>query len=83
MCHNGGSCVDGINSYSCNCVTGYTGDHCETGKTLKFFISNSMFWPEVISKFGKRYAVLHKPKFHTNALLLIMTVYPFIAFQRH
>ena len=39
ICHNGGSCVDGINSYSCNCVTGYNGDHCETGKTLTFFIS--------------------------------------------
>ena len=38
-------------------------------------------WPEVISKFEKRYAVLNKPKFHTNALLL--TFYLFIAFQRH
>ena len=38
-CHNGGSCVDGINGYSCKCVTGYTGDHCETSKTLKVFVS--------------------------------------------
>ena len=34
-CCNGGSCVDGVNSYSCNCVAGYTGDHCETGKFKK------------------------------------------------
>ena len=46
-CHNGGSCVDGINSYSCNCATGYTGDYCETGKTFKVLIST---WPVVISK---------------------------------
>ena len=38
-CLNGGSCVDGINSYSCKCVTGYIGNHCETGETLTFFIS--------------------------------------------
>ncbi len=30
-CSNGGSCVDGVNSYSCNCLVGFTGDHCETG----------------------------------------------------
>ena len=29
-CQNGGTCVDGINSYSCNCNAGYTGDNCET-----------------------------------------------------
>ncbi|XP_022807283.1 von Willebrand factor D and EGF domain-containing protein-like isoform X1 [Stylophora pistillata] len=28
-CSNGGSCVDGINNYSCSCPAGYTGDHCE------------------------------------------------------
>ena len=31
QCQNGGTCVDGINSYSCNCVPGYAGDNCETG----------------------------------------------------
>lgn len=33
-CHNGGSCVDGVNSYSCNCLTGFTGDHCETSRVF-------------------------------------------------
>jgi len=28
-CSNGGSCVDGINNFSCNCKAGYTGDHCQ------------------------------------------------------
>lgn len=32
-CANGGSCVDGINKYRCDCAVGFTGDHCETGKT--------------------------------------------------
>ena len=31
-CANGGSCVDGVNTYSCNCAAGYTGDHCEDAK---------------------------------------------------
>ena len=31
-CQNGGTCVDGINGYTCNCVAGYTGTHCETGQ---------------------------------------------------
>ena len=30
-CNNGGSCVDGLSNYSCFCVAGYTGIHCETG----------------------------------------------------
>jgi len=29
-CQNGGSCEDGINSYTCTCVAGYTGHDCET-----------------------------------------------------
>ncbi|XP_038051060.1 protein eyes shut homolog isoform X2 [Patiria miniata] len=30
-CMNGGSCADGINSYVCTCVEGFTGNDCETG----------------------------------------------------
>ena len=33
-CANGASCVDGVNSYACSCVAGYTGDRCQTGKTI-------------------------------------------------
>jgi len=29
-CVNGGTCVDGINSYSCSCRAGYTGTNCAT-----------------------------------------------------
>ena len=33
-CANGGSCIDGINSYSCNCSVGFTGNRCETGMAV-------------------------------------------------
>ncbi|XP_030844962.1 mucin-like protein isoform X1 [Strongylocentrotus purpuratus] len=29
-CQNGGTCTDGLNSYTCACVLGYTGSMCET-----------------------------------------------------
>ena len=28
-CQNGGTCVDGFNSYTCNCDVGYRGVNCE------------------------------------------------------
>ena len=31
-CANGGSCVDGVNSYSCDCLAGFTGNYCNTGR---------------------------------------------------
>lgn len=29
-CQHGGICNDGLNSYTCNCMPGYTGNNCET-----------------------------------------------------
>ena len=34
-CSNGGSCVDGVNNYSCKCMPGFKGDRCQTGAFLK------------------------------------------------
>ena len=31
-CVNGGTCVDGVNLYSCTCPAGYVGNICETGR---------------------------------------------------
>lgn len=28
-CFHGGTCVDGVNSFSCQCRPGYTGAHCQ------------------------------------------------------
>ena len=30
-CQNGGTCTDGVNSYTCSCVEGYTGNNCLIG----------------------------------------------------
>ena len=29
ICKNGGTCVDGINTYTCHCTEGFTGVNCE------------------------------------------------------
>ena len=33
-CLNGGTCTDGVNGFTCACVTGYIGDECETSEWL-------------------------------------------------
>ena len=33
-CMNGATCTDAVNSYTCACVAGYTGSHCENGGIL-------------------------------------------------
>ena len=33
-CMNNGTCIDEVNSYSCECMPGYTGSTCETGMRL-------------------------------------------------
>lgn len=47
-CQNGGSCVDGIHSYSCKCPTGYTGGNCETGKFFLFCCYDLVQFTELI-----------------------------------
>ena len=31
-CFNGGLCVDAVNEYQCDCLDGYDGINCQTGK---------------------------------------------------
>ena len=42
-CQNGGSCNDGVNNYSCNCLSGFTGDRCETGTYFPLFLFSLLF----------------------------------------
>ena len=34
VCENGGECIDGDMTYTCNCPLGYTGDLCQTSKSM-------------------------------------------------
>ena len=43
-CSNGGSCVDGVNNYSCNCMPGFTGDRCQTGASGKNYQQSYCFF---------------------------------------
>ena len=38
QCLNGATCVDGTNSFSCTCVSGYSGLLCETGIRIPFLL---------------------------------------------
>ena len=38
-CENGGTCSDGVNSYSCKCKLGYAGKDCETGTTTNLHLT--------------------------------------------
>jgi len=36
-CQNNGTCIDGINSYSCNCTAGFIGPNCSHGKKFSLW----------------------------------------------
>ena len=40
-CNNGGTCIDGVNEYTCQCMAGYTGEDCKTSKCRLIYISRS------------------------------------------
>ena len=33
-CLNGGSCIDGVNTFTCQCALNFTGMTCETSKCM-------------------------------------------------
>ena len=34
---NNGTCTDGVASFSCNCIRGFTGEHCEISTLNEYF----------------------------------------------
>ena len=36
-CQNGGTCIDGINEFTCDCVPGHTGSICDIGELFGLF----------------------------------------------
>ncbi|XP_078659592.1 uncharacterized protein LOC144904521 [Branchiostoma floridae x Branchiostoma belcheri] len=46
-CQNGGTCVDGDNTYTCDCVSGYVGDHCETQTDCSDSSPHCGYWASI------------------------------------
>ena len=42
-CQNGGSCTDGVNQFTCQCVPGFSGTNCEISKYEN--ASSRQIWP--------------------------------------
>ena len=38
-CQNNGTCIDGLDGYTCTCPSGYTGTTCEISKLVHVFVN--------------------------------------------
>ena len=61
-CQNGGACVDGVNSFACNCLPGYSGATCT--------ISEESFPSSLLFLFQLLYAYLRHQDFHHHYIHL-------------
>ena len=58
---NGGTCTDDVNSYSCACVAGYTGEDCEIGMCCIINISVILYvLYSVLPRFSKGQGAISK-----------------------
>ena len=57
-CHNDGTCALDVDGFKCNCVAGYTGDTCQTGKqpflNINVGIANWICLSEIVSSISTR-----------------------------
>ncbi len=63
-CLHGGTCVDGINRFTCNCAPGWTGTRCEIGIMKMNSIFDMLFLcTQVVSEIpAQKYSVAaHEP----------------------
>ena len=42
-CQNNATCVDQINQYRCDCLPGYNGKHCQTGRVVPLHILDLVY----------------------------------------
>ncbi len=40
-CQNGGKCIDLVNAFQCSCMSGYSGNNCQIGKSLEILFNYS------------------------------------------
>jgi len=59
---NGGTCVDGIQSYTCKCLPGFTGDRCNEGQgwLLLFSLNEIRAWCSVLRTINYRYNIFRE-----------------------
>ena len=76
-CDNGGTCVDGVNSYLCKCLPGFNGTNCMQGKlsitrqvtrATQYYTPRLIVYPEI-----KSYEFSNGKALQNNSSLLIFT----------
>ena len=71
-CQNGASCIDQVNSFSCNCTDGHEGTRCEIGK-LDYFLTRLIYFVHTV-----QHSTLYKIGVH-----VIYEYEPFYCFIVH
>lgn len=71
-CKNNGTCKDGVNSYTCTCQAGFTGNNCETGESRScerlFFEVFSLLFQKDVKKFKKGIMIVCHQNFRHRRL---------------
>ena len=74
-CLHGGTCIDQVNKYVCNCPAGTEGDRCETSKYSNFnqFDISRLFLPQPLIILPRKHAsdtklILQMPFSHSTQM---------------
>ena len=65
-CENGGTCIDGVASYKCTCVAGFTGHNCFTSKLNKTLDNKRLVYMEDITRWCKHMKFIFEWKKYFN-----------------
>ena len=67
-CMNGATCEDGVFQYTCSCVDGYTGTHCETGnnESRNLIFSRFQIWGICLETWPDKFRAV-------NTLIIVCT----------